>query len=113
MKNIADLRQHLFEQLEMLGDPGRKVDLKRMRLTVDVAQLIIDAARVEVQFAAVVKGAADVPFIESQDPDHPSNKPARPALHAVDPMTRTAQLLTTGPASTHPWRESGKRREAG
>jgi len=50
MKNIADLRQHLFEQLEALTDP--KVDLKRVRLTVDVVQLIIDAARVEVQFAA-------------------------------------------------------------
>ena len=113
MKNIADLRQHLFEQLEALSDPARKLDLRRMRLTVDIAELIIDAARVEVQFAAVVKGATDVPFIESQDPEHPSNKPSRPALHAVDPMTRTAQLLTTGPAPTHPWRESGKRREAG
>lgn len=112
MKNIADLRQHLFEQLEALSDPERKLDLRRMRLTVDIAELIIDAARVEVQFAAVVKGATDVPFIESQDPDHPSNKPERPKLEAVDSMTRTAQLLTAGPTPTHPWRESGRRREA-
>ncbi|MDM0010126.1 hypothetical protein QTI51_37460 [Variovorax sp. J22G73] len=111
MKNIADLREHLFKQLEALDDPSRKVDLRRMRLTADIAGLIIDAARVEVQFATVVKGAADLPFIESQDPDHPSNKPERPKLEAVDPMTRTAQILTAGPASTHPWRESAKRRE--
>lgn len=112
MKNIVDLRAFLFDQLEALADPKREVDLSRLRLAREYAGLIIDASRLEVQLSAVVKGAIDVPFIESQDPDHPSNKPERPKLEAVDPMTRTAQLLTAGPGPTHPWRESGRRREA-
>jgi len=111
MKNIADLRAFLFDQLEALADPKREVDLSRLRLAREYAGLIIDASRLEVQLSAVLKGAIDVPFIESQDPDHPSNKYERPKLEAVDSMTRTAQLLTAGPASTHPWRESGRRRE--
>ncbi|WP_447746875.1 hypothetical protein [Variovorax boronicumulans] len=111
MKNIADLRGFLFDQLEALADPKREVDLSRLRLAREFAELIIDASRLEVQLSAVVKGAIDVPFIESQDPEHPSNNPARPKLEAVDSMTRTAQLLTAGPTPTHPWRESGRRRE--
>lgn len=110
MKNIADLRDHLFAQLEALADPNQKVDLRRMRLTHDIAELIIDAARVEVQFAAVVKGATDVPFIEAQDPDHPSNKPVKPALVAAEPMERAAQLLTSGPSPSHPWRQTERKR---
>ena len=109
MKNIADLREHLFAQLEALADPSQKIDLRRMRLTHDIAEQIINAARVEVQFAAVLKGATDVPFIEAQDPDHPSNKPARAPLQPADPMARAAQLLAAGPAPEHPWRKEHSR----
>lgn len=110
MKNIADLREHLFGLIEALADPERKIDLRRVRLTHDLAERIIDTARVEVQFAAVLRGATDVPFIEAQDPQHPSNKPEKPALQPADPMARAAQVLTAGPSQAHPWRQGDRKR---
>lgn len=109
-KTIADLREHLFAQLELLADPKRKIDNRRMRLAHDFAGLIIDTAKVEVQFAAVLRGATDVPFIEAQDPQHPSNKPEKPALQPGDPIARAAQVLTAGPSPGHPWRQGDRRR---
>ncbi len=100
MKNIADLREHLFAQLEALADPDRKIDLRRMRLTHDIAERIIDTARVEVQFAAVMKGAMDVPFIEDQAEER--GQPAEP----LTPAQRHAAVLGGGPSAEHPWRAS-------
>lgn len=99
MKNIADLREHLFAQLDALADPNRKVDLRRMRLTHDIAERIIDTARVEVQFAAVMKGAMDVPFIENQTGERQATEPRT----AVD---RHTAVLSGGPSAEHPWRAS-------
>lgn len=100
MKNIADLREHLFTQLEALADPNQKVDLRRMRLTHDIAERIIDTARVEVQFAAVMKGSMDVPFIETQTEERAT--PDEPKT----PAQRNAAVLGGGPNSDHPWRAS-------
>lgn len=110
MKNIADLRAVLFAQLSELEDQTKPVDFPRVRAMVALSEQIIDSARLEVQLAAVLKGGMDVPFIDAQDPDHPANKPERPAMTAADPMTRAAQLLTAGPSPEHPWRQRDKRR---
>lgn len=110
MNNIAALRDLLFKELNALSDPHQKVDLERVRAICGVADRVIDTARLEVQLAAVLKGGTDIPFIESQDPEHPANQPSRTALTPTDPMTRTAQLLAAGPTPEHPWRQRDQRR---
>lgn len=50
MKNrIEDLRNHLFETIEMLKDKEKPMEIDRARAVADVAGKIIDTARVEVE----------------------------------------------------------------
>ncbi len=53
---ISDLRDHLFETLEALRDPDKPMDLDRARTISDVAQTIINSAKVEVDLAKAVDG---------------------------------------------------------
>lgn len=54
MKNkIEDLRNHLFATLEALQDEEKPMDLDRARVVADVAQTIINSAKVEVDFLKV------------------------------------------------------------
>lgn len=49
MKNkIEDLRDHLFETIESLKDPEKPMELARAKMISDVAQTIINSAKVEV-----------------------------------------------------------------
>lgn len=90
MKNIEALREHLFKQLEVLDDPNAKPDFDRLRAVCAVADRIIDAARIEVQLAAVMKGALEVPFLETQAGERPANDaPQLPPLGQT-PMERAA-----------------------
>jgi len=47
---ISDLRDHLFETLEDLKDKDAPMDLDRARAIRDVAQTLINAAKVEVDY---------------------------------------------------------------
>lgn len=51
---ISDLRDHLFGTLEALKDPDKPMDLERARVISDVAQTIINTAKVEVDLVKVV-----------------------------------------------------------
>lgn len=51
MKNkIEDLRNHLFSALEGLADEEKPMDIARAKAIADVAQTIINSAKVEVDF---------------------------------------------------------------
>lgn len=51
MKNrISDLRNHLFAALEGLSDKEQPMELERARAIAEVAQVIINSAKVEVDF---------------------------------------------------------------
>lgn len=45
---ITDLRNHLFETIEMLKE--KEIDLETAKAICDVSQVIINSAKVEVQF---------------------------------------------------------------
>lgn len=65
MKNkITDLRNHLFEALEALKDPEKPMDLERAKVIADVAQVIVNSAKVEVDFIRAVEAAEDTGFME-------------------------------------------------
>lgn len=50
---IDDLRNHLFETLEMLKDPDAPMDLDRAKTIASIAQVIVNSAKVEVDFVRV------------------------------------------------------------
>lgn len=77
MKNkLVDLRNHLFAALEALADEDKPMDIARAKAISEVAQTIIDSAKVEVDFARVTGEKVIGSFIEADDtPSKP--RPAR------------------------------------
>ncbi len=51
---MSDLRDHLFETLEALKDSDKPMDIERARAISDVAQTIINSAKVEVDLVKAV-----------------------------------------------------------
>ena len=51
---IEDLRDHLFEIIEMLKENDMELD--KAKAIADIAQVIINSAKVEVDFIKVVHG---------------------------------------------------------
>ena len=47
---IEDLRNHLFETLEKLNDEEKPMELDRAKAIADVAQVIVNSSKVEVDF---------------------------------------------------------------
>lgn len=57
MKNkIEDLRNHLFAALEALGDKESPMEIERAHAIADVAQTIINSAKVEVDYMKIAGG---------------------------------------------------------
>jgi hypothetical protein len=59
MKNkISDLRNHLFETLERLKDPelDLETEIQRAKAIKEVGSVIIESAKVEVDFLTAVGG---------------------------------------------------------
>jgi len=51
MKNkIEDLRNHLFAALEGLADTENPMEVERARAIADVARVVVDTAKAEIQF---------------------------------------------------------------
>lgn len=81
MKNkIDDLRNHLFETLEALKDDEKPMDLARARTIADVARVIIESAKVEVEFLNVTGGLKSTDFLPV---DTDEQRPPRRNLAAV------------------------------
>lgn len=68
MKNkIEDLRNHLFETLEALKDEENPMELARARAIADVARVIVDSAKVEVNFLSVTGALRGTGFLPAED----------------------------------------------
>lgn len=75
MKNkIEDLRNHLFAPIEALLDEDKPMDIDRAKAVADVAQVVINSAKVEVAFMRATGGTGSG-FIE--------NTGRRPELKSV------------------------------
>jgi hypothetical protein len=65
MKNrMSDLRNHLFETLEALKDTEHPMDLDRAKAISDVAQTLINTAKVEIQFMEAIGGESNGEFFD-------------------------------------------------
>jgi len=81
MKNkIENLRDHLFATLEELQDKEAPMEISRAKVIADVAQTIINSAKVEVDFMRAT-GSKGTGFI----PD--SERPALPAQNGEPKVT--------------------------
>jgi hypothetical protein len=64
MKNkLTDLRNHLFATIELLLDDESPMDIDRAKAVSDVAQTIINSAKIEVDFLKQVGGSQTTGFI--------------------------------------------------
>lgn len=61
---MTDLRDHLFETLEALKDGEKPMELDRARAIADVAQVIINSAKVEVEMAKALDGFPGSQFFQ-------------------------------------------------
>ena len=68
--DIQELRGILFDALRGLNDKEQPLDIERARATADIAQTIINSARVEVEFikAAGGKGSGFIPLSSTPAP---------------------------------------------
>jgi hypothetical protein len=96
-KHISDVREALFKVLDGLTNTDNPMDIERARAVNETAQVIINSAKVEVDFLKVVHGDGEVPFITGATEEEPV--PQQTALPSApsDPLAR-------GPAPNHPWR---------
>jgi len=59
---IQDLRHHLFEKIEMLKD--KDIDIATAKAISEVAQVIVNTAKVEVSFIRATQSTEDTGFIK-------------------------------------------------
>ncbi len=64
---MSDLRNHLFETLEALKDEDKPMEIQRAKAISDVAQTIIESAKVEIQFMEAVGAVGTSEFQDSID----------------------------------------------
>lgn len=68
MRNkIEDLRNHLFATLEGLLDEETPMDIDRAKAVADVAQVIVNSAKIEVDFLKATGNDKGTGFIEKSD----------------------------------------------
>jgi hypothetical protein len=56
MENIETLRTHLFATLESLNDKEKPMEIERAKAVAEIAQVIINSAKVEVKHLKVSAG---------------------------------------------------------
>lgn len=103
-EHISDVRALLIEQLRILKNaPTEKVaeEIKRARSMSELAQVIVNSAKVEVEYIEAIKGASESAFLQEREREHLPQIPTtqQTPLPSVDPLTRI------GPPKNHPWRD--------
>jgi hypothetical protein len=79
MKNkLDDLRNHLFETLEALKDEEEPMELDRARAIADISRVIVDSAKVEVNFLNVTGALRRTDFFPAEDEAPPKLAAAAP-----------------------------------
>ncbi|CAD0264686.1 MULTISPECIES: hypothetical protein [Pseudomonas] len=70
MKNkIEDLRNHLFATIEGLLDPDKPMELDRAKAVAEVAQVMINSAKVEVAMVKALDAVSGSGFMQiGQEP---------------------------------------------
>ncbi len=91
---ITDLRNILFETMETLLDPDSKVDVEKAKTIASLAQVAINSAKVELEFAQMVgsKGTGFIPIDGGEEPkslpegEAKKEKPIQPPKSGKAPL---------------------------
>lgn len=78
-RTIDDLRTHLFDTLAALKNKDNPMDLDRARAVAEVARVVVDSAKVEVEFLKTTGALKSTGFL----PDGDEQQPVRPRIAAV------------------------------
>lgn len=81
---ITDLRDHLFATLEALRDDEKPMDIDRAKAVADVARVIVESAKVEVQMLEATGSASGTGFIPEELSPIDRAKAARRELAAIN-----------------------------
>jgi uncharacterized damage-inducible protein DinB len=74
MRNkITDLRNHLFATLESLRDEDKPMDLDRAQTIANVAQVVVNSAKVECHWLDLVGGTGTGFIFDSEEQKLPSH----------------------------------------
>jgi hypothetical protein len=65
--SMTDLRNHLFEVMEQLKDKEEPMDIERAKLAIEVGQVLVNSAKVEVDALKVLGGMSETGFFETRD----------------------------------------------
>jgi len=96
MKNITDLRATLFDTLEAIK--AGKLDIDRAKAINEVAQTIINTAKVEVDHLKI-SGGSGSEFIAGNEYQPPA-LPGKEIRERTGHGTRTVQMLGSGATQT-------------
>lgn len=69
MSTIADMREHLMKTLEALRDKENPMDIERARAVAHVASVLVDSAKVEVEYIKATDAEGDSLFISPLNSD--------------------------------------------
>jgi hypothetical protein len=111
-EHISDVRALLIEQLRVLKcAPMDKVaeEIKRARSMSELAQVIVNSAKVEVEYIEAVKGASESTFLQEKEQERVPHIPSTPQT----PLPSADSLTRIGPPNNHPWRGSVTRHKLG
>lgn len=65
--DVTQLREMLFDTINQLKDPSKPMDLDRAKTIADVAQVIINSAKVEVDHAKITGGIPSTGFLPEKN----------------------------------------------
>ena len=68
MNNVNDLRETLFDTMQMLKDGDEKMDLDKAKTIEELAQVIINSAKVEVDFLKQTGNENGTGFLNAESP---------------------------------------------
>lgn len=97
-QNITDLRRIMFDTLEALKSKDKPLDIERALAIKEVAQVIVNSAKVEIDFLKV-SGGTGSGFIAG----HPVSNPALPGTDYTERTgngTKTVTHLPSGATVT-------------
>jgi hypothetical protein len=78
---MSDLREHLFNTLEALSDKEKPMAIERAAAICDVAQVLVNTAKVEVQYLGVVGQQGISDFFPAAEEHRKRALPAAPQPH--------------------------------
>lgn len=93
--SMTDLRNHLFEVMESLKDEEKPMDIDRAKAVVAVAQVLVDSAKVEVDFLKAIDSSDATEFFDM------ARVEARRSLGGAQPrpradVTKTCPIIHSG-----------------